>query len=122
MGWVLAGSLSLADRILLNTFERDRTVDFRGPTHDTFENLFVWAFNALDQACYDGGRIRPLFSALQEVDLAFRLHALPYELRVATLLITIEGFTPELGAKISGRTAARLACDAAAAAQRLDDV
>lgn len=121
MGWVLTGNGPLADRILLEAMEQDAANPLAGPYQDPFENLFAWAFGALDRACSDKGVVRPLHQAVgPNSNLAARLHALPYELRVATLLISIEGFDAAQAQQISGRSAFALASAATAAVELLD--
>ena len=120
MGWILAGHTHLSDQILLGALEHDPAAATGGPSDDPFENLFAWAFQSLDASCRDDGPIRLLTPSTARAELINRLHGLPYELRVATLLLIVEELSLERGAQISGRPAFSLASAAAVATQRLD--
>lgn len=122
MGWVLAGNAHLSDRILLEALGRDHAAAIDGPSDDPFENLFAWAFQSLDASCRDDGPIRRLKTQDARGEMIERLHGLPYELRVATLLLMVEELSLERGAQISGRSGFSLASAATVAAQRLDPI
>lgn len=120
MGWVLAGSETLAEFLLLKAL-RTAHAPARsavGPCAD--QRIFAWAFGALDAELCQAGKVRPLMVRQCGGDLAGRLLALPYELRVAALIIMIEGMSPEAGRQVTGRSAFALASGAAAALHQLD--
>jgi len=121
MGWALTGSRTLCDQILLEALGRNPENPFTGSVEDPFENFFIWAFRTLDDACSVRGVIRPFRGSRSPSGLIEQLHSLPYELRVATVLLTIEAFTPEQAEALSGRSAFSLASAAVMAGQLLDD-
>lgn len=122
MGWVLAGSWNLADQILLEEVERAGTSVSDGPFRDPYENMFAWAFGVFDRTCSATGVIRsvPEWQKTPE-KLGHDLHKLPYELRLATLMLVIEELSPEKAAQITGRSIIALTSAAVAATQLLDD-
>ena len=121
MGWVLAGSWSLADQILLDELSRAGQGITDGPFGDPHENIFAWAFRVFDGACSETGVIRSVPQWQKTPDrLGHRLHTLPYELRPATLVLVIEEFPPEKAAEITGRSVAALLSAALAATELLD--
>lgn len=124
MGWVLAGSWSLADQILLDELSRAGSAITEGPFKDPHENMFAWAFRVFDSACSETGVIRSVPKWQKTPDsamLGHKLHTLPYELRLATLVLVIEELPPEKAALITGRTIRALLSAAVAATELLDD-
>lgn len=122
MSWVLAGSRSLGDSLLAAAITADDLpARSKSEAGDADEPLFIWAFKALDARCSDHGNIRAFKNRRDESpSLIARLNALPYELRVAVLLVIIEQIPPADAAEFSGRSAFALASAASAATQILD--
>ncbi len=122
MGWVLAGSWSLADQILLDELARAGPAITDGPFEDPHENIFAWAFRVYDGACSASGVIRSVPQWQKTPDrLGHKLHRLPYELRLAILVLVIEEFPPEKAAEITGRSVAALLNAALAGTDLLDE-
>jgi len=120
MGWVLARSETLAELLLLKALRTARAPARLAGGACADQRIFAWAFGALDAELCQAGKVRPLMVRQCGGDLAGRLLTLPYELRVAALIIMIEDMSPEAGREVTGRSAFALASGAAAALHQLD--